>query len=83
MFGSFQSAERDALAPLLELALLKTGDEREEFLADLRSEAPAVVARLEQLLETAPPLPTPQVAHTFSERSVLSSALSFSRLHIA
>lgn len=83
MFGSFKSAERDALAPLLELALLKTGDEREEFLADLRSEAPAVVARLEQLLQTVPPLPTPQVAHTFSRRSVLSASSPFTRLRPA
>lgn len=50
MFRFFGLSERDALAPLLELAREKHGYDRQEWLSDLRRDAPTVVARLEQLL---------------------------------
>lgn len=50
MFRFFGLSERDALAPLLELAREKHGYDRQEWLSDLRREAPTVVARLERLL---------------------------------
>ena len=50
MFESSGTRERDALAPLLAIARSKSGAEREEWLADLRTDAPTVVRRLERLL---------------------------------
>ncbi len=50
MFRFFGLSERDALAPLLELAREKHGYDRQEWLSDLRRDAPTVVARLELLL---------------------------------
>jgi hypothetical protein len=50
MFRSHRSAERAALAPLLEMARARHGADRRLWLDDLRREAPVMVARLEALL---------------------------------
>lgn len=50
MFRNFRTHERDALAPLLELARHKFGADRTMWLNELRSDAPTVAARIEALL---------------------------------
>jgi hypothetical protein len=50
MFRSFRTHERDALAPLIELARHKFGADRTLWLNELRADAPTVAARLEALL---------------------------------
>lgn len=50
MFSVFRQRERIALIPLVTLAKGKTAAEREEWMDDLRRDAPCVVARVEALL---------------------------------
>ncbi len=50
MSDSYRSRERQALAPLLELARGKSARELQEWLEYLRAEGPTVAARLERLL---------------------------------
>ncbi len=50
MFRSFRTHERDALAPLIELARHKFGADRTLWLNELRADAPTVAARIEALL---------------------------------
>jgi hypothetical protein len=52
MFRSFRARELAALAPLLDLARQKTGHERQEWLDDLRTDAPILMARIEAILAT-------------------------------
>lgn len=58
--------EREALAPLLDLAHAQSDAERRAWLEDLRTDAPTVVARLELLLIDSNALPfavtKPQIA---------------------
>lgn len=57
---SYRDAERDALAPLLEAALLLHPDALPAFLDDLRRDAPTVATRLADLLaRTSHPTPDP------------------------
>ncbi|MBK6487448.1 MAG: hypothetical protein IPF98_11365 [Gemmatimonadetes bacterium] len=53
MFGSIRSREHDALAPLISLARGQGAAQRQAWLDDLRTEAPTVVARVEQALAEA------------------------------
>lgn len=50
MFFFARRREHAAFAPLLELARAKAPAEQRDWFADLRTEAPTVVARLEYLL---------------------------------
>jgi hypothetical protein len=50
MFRRFHAPDRDALAPLLELARHKHGADRTLWFDELRRDAPTVVARLEAVL---------------------------------
>jgi hypothetical protein len=50
MFRSFRDRELAVLAPLLDLARQKSGAERAEWIADLRTDAPVLMARVEALL---------------------------------
>jgi hypothetical protein len=62
MRGFFQKDDRDALSPLLEIARTKSAVELDAWLADLRSDAPCVVARIEVLLAEEQRGPVPERA---------------------
>ena len=50
MLSIFRQTERDALAPLLQLARTRHGADRRLWLDELRRDAPAIVMRLEAIL---------------------------------
>ncbi len=50
MFGSFRKLQRDAFAPIVELAKQRQGYERQVFLEELRRDAPTVAPLVEAII---------------------------------
>lgn len=67
MSGFFEKSQEAALAPLVELAQNRTGDEREHFLQELRRDAPTVARMVESRLGAENPLPALPAPHIRQE----------------